>query len=370
MRTLLTVFLAVVLPSCSLFGDRTGVSEIWVVSDPDPDAVFVAGSGTIDDYNYYTMRGRRNGTLQLVAYDKSSGAEAWRYGVRGDCNPPIAAPGRIYCPAANLYAFNSSSGALLWTTDLGERLDLIRGTSNGSLVFAGTKEEAFAVNADDGSIRWRTSFNGDGWTGNRLRSFTLSPEGDLLVALEALQGPVNTVYSAAAVIALDPNTGIERWRFVDGGPETNREAGSLTLWEDLVLYADATGQETIAFNRHTRDIAWRVPWTPGYFGPIKAPVVAGGNAYIADGAGAAMAINARTGTVLWRKSLEGGSSSQEVCGAFVFFNQGPVSVIDRATGNRVGWLTDANDRIGQMAVADNVLYVSAEKRVHAFDCGS
>lgn len=369
--------LSFVLSSCSLFGEpRASLSLIWSISSVDSDTFILETLGGIGGGTFYSYRGRRNDVRQLVGHRLVDGHETFRAGVLGVCGPPISTPGRLFCPAARLYAFDTATGRLLWSFEPSDRLDLIQGSADASRVYAGTSDfngrttEAFAADAATGEILWRRQFSGEGWIGVRLRSLTLSPEGDLLAAVVSIFPPLGGISNAAAVIALDPATGAERWRYQDGDATTYRNIGGLTMFEDLVLYNDNTAQEAVAFSRTTREVVWRAPWTPTFVGTLRPPQVADGVAYFADGAAATFAVDARTGRHRWRTDLEGGAYSLEVCGPVVLMNNGPVEVLDRATGRPRGRLLADDDEAGQMAVADDVAYISAESGVYAFDCST
>ena len=321
------------------------------------------------------MRGRRNDVRQLVAFRREDGTEFLRAGVEGFCEPPVVATGRLFCPGARLYAFDLSNGRPLWSIASADRLDMVQGTADAVRVYAGASEygrtaEAFAADAATGRVVWRRSFTGDGWTGANINSLTLSPEGDLLVALVAKFGANGAGGEAATVVAVDPATGQERWRYQDGGAGRFGGIGGLTIWEDLVLYNDTYGFAATAFSRTTRAVVWRAPWTPTYAGTIRPPLVADGVAYFADGFGTTFAVDARTGVQRWRTNRPGNARSLEVCGPVVLMNNGPVEVLDRATGRPRGRLLADDDTAGQTAVADGVVYVSAKSGVYAFDCTS
>ena len=350
---------------------------IWKVGSPDQDASASADLGGIDDRGFYVMRGRRNDVRQLVAYRREDGSEFLRADVQGFCEPPVVAAGRLFCPGARLYAFDLSNGRALWSVESSDRLDPVEGTADASRVYAGTSDfngrttEAFAADAATGQIRWRRTFTGEGWSGARLRSLTLSPEGDLLAALLAQFGASGAGGEVATVVALDPATGEERWRYQGGGAGTFGDIGGLTIWEDLVLYNDSGGgMAAVAFNRTTRAVVWRAPWTPTYAGTLRAPLVADGVAYFADGFGTTFAVDARTGVQRWRTNRPGNARSLEVCGPVVLMNNGPVEVLDRATGRPRGRLLADDDTADETAVADGVVYVSATSGVYAFDCTS
>lgn len=366
------------LGSCSLSREPGGstLATLWSVTSPTADLPIAADQLAITNDLVVTTRGRTNDIRQLVSYERVDGSTRWQQGVGGVCSPPIFESGRIYCPAADLYAFDAETGRPIWVTDVPDRLDQIQGTADASRVYAGTSDfngqttEAFAANAATGQIVWRRGFTGDGWLGARLRSLTLSPEGDLIAAVVALLPPAPLVNTAAVFVALDPATGAERWRVQIGQSGDYRDASGLTFFENLMLYNDRYGTEVVAIDRTTREVVWRAPWTPTYLGTLRAPQVKDGVVYFSDSAGVTFAVDARTGWQIWSTDLDGGAYSLEVCGPVVLMNNGPVEVLDRATGRSRGRLLADDDRAGQMAVADDVLYVSAASGVYAFDCTS
>lgn len=201
-----------------------------------------------------------------------------------------------------------------------------------------------------------------------MRSLTLSPEGDLLVAFKAEYSPPS-IYTATVVAAVDPATGAERWRYVDGGPTTSHDIGELTLWNDLVLYSDPSGAEAVAFDRRTRQVVWRAPYTLGSFSTLRPPYVVDGVAYFTDTLGGVFAVDARTGRSVWTAKAEYGFLSHAVCGDIVYGYDQIGQVFDRRSGRQLGTVfPDRSTLPGQTITADGVLYVSASTGVYAFDC--
>lgn len=383
MKSLIFSLLAVSLlgasvTACSLIpANRQGVlSPVW--SSPGVSAglfgLYVQAS--LDSDRLYIFRQESDRSGRFRAYRRADGQNAWVQPVTEPCDPPVVAHGRVFCPADDLFAFDATTGQTLWRASIGRTMQLIEGAADASRVYAGTSDfngqttEAFAADAATGQILWRRGFTGEGWEGARLRSLTLSPEGDLIAAVVALLPPARLVNTAAVFVALDPASGAERWRVQIGQSGSYRDTGGLTFFEHLMLYNDGVGGEAVAIDRRTREIAWRARWTPTYLGTLRAPQVADGVAYFADAAGVTFAVDARTGRELWRTDLDGGAYSLEVCGPVVLMNNGPVEVLDRRTGRHRGRLLRSDDRAGPMAVADGVLYVSAQSGVYAFDCHS
>lgn len=347
---------------------------LWSNTSTSSASLSLQTVGDVDDSHFYAVRGLSGTSRTFAAFDRATGRTAWTAQVVEPCQP-VSVAGRVYCPASQLYAFDGTDGRPLWTATIDATLQLVQGTADGERAYAGSNlfgqpTEAFAADASTGQMLWRRSFTGDGWTGARLRSLTLSPEGDLLAAVVGQFGLNGAGGEVATVVALDPATGAERWRYQDGGPGTFGGIGGMTIWDDLVLYNDTYGFAATAFSRTTRDVVWRAPWTPSYAGTTRPPLVADGTAYFADGNGTTFAVDARTGALRWRTDRDGNARSLEVCGPVVLMNNGPVKVLDRATGRPRGRLLADDDTAGQTAVADGVVYVSATSGVYAFDCTS
>lgn len=361
--------------SCSAVTDSgSPIEQVWQSGRSISDTFVIVTRGAVDEDRFYTLRERVGNERALVAYDRRSGRESWRQLITGPCSPPLVSAGRVYCPGAKLFAFDASTGRPLWDAAAPSTMQLTEGAADAMRVYVGTSGAnpgavgaALAFSANDGSELWNQTFSNDEWQSVWVRSLTLSPEGDLLVAMEA-DYMQYVIFSAAVIIALDPATGQERWRYVDGDRTTNRAIGGLTLWEDLMMYSDPTGQEAVAVKRTTQQVVWRAPFAPNAFSTIRPPLVKDGVAYFTDTQGNVFAVDARTGRQRWRTKRPYGFLSHEVCGGIVFGNDQLGDVLDRMTGKPLGRPLGEDDTVGQAAVADDVLYLSAESGVYAFDC--
>lgn len=304
---------------------------------------------------------------QLVALRREDGTVAWRGDVTQGCQRLFTASGRVFCPGGSFFAFDAATGRSIWTYPTDSTLSLVEGTANENLAFAGSLTSVYSFDAATGSPLWKRSFSGNGWLRTRMRSLTLAPDGSLLVALDAEFTP-NGSRTAAAIIAVDPETGAERWRYQDGDATSFRKVGSLTLWNGLILYSDSVGQEIVAVDAATRQVRWRVPWTPGFLGSLRAPTVVDGVAYWAAGDEQIYAADAATGQRRWTVKPDRGSYvNHEVCGSVVVGDNTALTVVERATGASRGVLFDG-ELVGQMATADGELYVATERGVYSFAC--
>ena len=375
--SVLAVILIAYTSSCSLVReDASSVTLLWSSQKGGAGIPDIASVGATDAEAFYAERGRFPEPRFLTSYDRRDGSVRWSVTRAAVCSPPIVQPGRIYCAGDVLVAHNSETGAQVWTYTHSSTLQLVHGTADDARVYVGVDGaptgagRALAVDAATGTLVWDRAFDGPGWKGNGMRSLTLSPEGDLLVAFKAEYDSPPSIFSATVIAAVDPATGEERWRFVDGDATTTHDIGELTLWNDLVLYSDATGQEAVAFDRRTRRVVWRAPFTPGSFSTLRPPYVADGVAYFTDTLGGVFAVDAATGAEVWSVERPFGFLSHAVCGDIVFGTGQIGSVLDRRTGRYLGELFDDDQAasLGQVATADGVLYVSASTGVYAFDC--
>lgn len=372
---LVAVSMMIPFPSCSAFQEPgPPLRVIWNSGYSIAGRQASLSVGAVDDERFYVVRERVGNDRAFVAYELESGEVAWRGTITGPCAPPVVAAGRVFCPGDKMFAFDAATGRPLWTTPTESSLQLTEGTADAQRVYAGTAGRdqgdpgvAFAFDAASGLLVWRRAFNSAEWPQVWVRSLTLSPEGDLLIAFQA-EYVRNQIFSAAVIVAVDPATGEERWRFVDGDRTTDRDIGGLTIWEDMMLYSSATGHDAVAVNRNTRQVVWRAPFTPAGFSGLRPPLVRDGVAYFTDTQGGVFAVDARTGRQRWKTRQPYGYQSHEVCGDIVYGDDILGDILDRATGRPLGRPLGEDDSMGQAAVADDVLYLSAESGVYAFDC--
>lgn len=369
-RFLLVAFLTAAWSSCSLFGTDSEIGQIWVNGSTGATPT-AARINAIDTERYYSVRGRN--PRMLSAYDLTNGELVWSQPA-GPCTPAIVAGPRIFCPTNLLRAFDARSGEILWTYTPSRSLSSTYNAADDERVYVSTYdyghglEEVIALDAATGEVLWQRTVEGD-WTQTRMRSLTLVPSGELLVAFEG-EFVLGQIFSVAVVVALDPATGEELWRYIDGDETTDNGIGGLTVWEDLILYSATTGQEAVAFDIATREVVWRVPFLPNAFSGLIPPVVKDGIAYFSDTQGGLQAVDARTGAVIWSTERDEGFFGHAVCGDVVLGISPSGQFVRRDNGKLVGYARprSSDDVIGQVAVADDVLYLSADSGVYAYDC--
>ncbi|PWK62791.1 PQQ-like beta-propeller repeat protein [Roseicyclus mahoneyensis] len=251
----------------------------------------VAGNGLV-----YTI----DSGAQLQATALANGAPAWIASLvpdfdRGSNNSGgglALAGNRLYAttPYGEVVALDAATGAVIWR----QRLGVVLGapTVSGGLVYVvGRNSEAWAIEADDGRLRWR---------------IPSSEAPSVLVggaAPAVADDRVVFPFPSGEIVAAFPNTGVTLWNsFVAGGRLGTAYAG---------------------FNDITSD-----------------PVIIGGTIYAGNQSGRVVAMNARTGTRLWT-ATEGAYSPMVVAGGAVFFvsDRNELMRLDASDGSRV-WGTE------------------------------
>jgi outer membrane protein assembly factor BamB len=209
---------------------------------------------------------------------------------------------------ASAWALNGASGKRLWRTPiLGATVGPI--LAGGTLYVTATSGYVFALNARDGSLRWRVSVSPD------LFPTDFALDGSTLY--------VSTSDSSAhtsALRALDAATGTLRWRSAFSGdisPGLAPVADRIYLGWSTCGGPCPTGA-LLAVNAHTGAIVWRHE-LPG--DPYSRPVVAGNRVYMSVDGGWVEAFDAATGAQLWRTQPPGyevGLSHVDVAGGLVY----------------------------------------------------
>lgn len=276
--------------------------------------------------------------------------------------------------AGKLYALSPDSGATLWCDQF-----TITPTSTcstgvycpppivafvGSPLIAGDtlyvcvsgfSGYTFALNTSDGSLRWKRQTN---------CMITAMPFDD--PATPALAN--GTLYSGSD--ALDPSNGAVRWRLPNGATPSVVVSGALYGYTQGAVYAwDAQNGKQL----------WSYP-LPDTIG--SAPRVVNGVVYVGDLGGDSppvatpdqsdtLALDARTGNLLWRAPTGIASGSPLVVGGVVYVGGfGPAMFAVDASDGRIIWRDNtATARPSTPIMFDGVVYFVADG-VYAVDAAT
>lgn len=249
-----------------------------------------------------------------------------------NCSPVIV-DGTVYTGATGdpggLFAVDATSGEKLWSFETDGYVSSAPAVLDGTL-YAGTWGQTFyAIDIADGTRQWAVEYPKE----HRFsQSSPVVVDGTVYVgtigdAPLVVSGPEDEEqFSRPALLALDADTGEERWRYDDFGPR--QEVSS-------------------------------------------SPAVADGRVYIGgdNDANAVYALDADSGDVVWERSLPTHpESSPAVANDLVYYGAphdgGPTPcrlwALDGSTGETV-WTHDVDDQSLRTspAVADGTVYVSA-----------
>jgi len=134
----------------------------------------------------------------LDALDASNGSHLWTQYLGGYVlGSPVVANGTVYAGTANMYAFNATTGAILWSYSTGNEVGT-PAVANG-VVYVPSGNDLYALNATTGALEWNTDIgggvsapavaNGVVYVGAQI-SYTGNRAGDALFALNASTGAV------------------------------------------------------------------------------------------------------------------------------------------------------------------------------------
>ena len=215
-------------------------------------------------------------------------------------------------------------------------------------VYVATKAGSLvALRLTNGSERWRTHV------------------GDYVArTTPALAGETLFVAAGYALLAIDAETGLERWSV------PLRFAGSCSPVVDgnLVFVATQEGHVS-AFALETGEEVWHYRNDNLLFG---SPAVAEGVVVIADEAGVVTAIDARTGRELWQRPAGGEAFTTPAIArgmTFVATNEPSLTAFDLKTGSQL-WRRDVGGE-SSPAAGDGVVYVGGDDQsVRALDAAT
>lgn len=222
-----------------------------------------------------------NGTLH--AYETSTGTSVWSVPGVSQTDPGPVVDGVLYTggPDGAMHALDSRTGTQIWQTSLPNGPSRAASVENGMLFVGSGDGHVNALNTADGSIAWSVDIGG-----GVVRT---------IVVASGIVFSTNFTAPSPVLIALDAQTGAERWRFQSP--------------ENL---------------------------------PFQVPVITDGVVYAANGNMSVYALDRETGALKSESTLPAeASSAPAAAGAMLYVNgaDGVLYGIDRTSGIVVSTLT-------------------------------
>ncbi len=191
----------------------------------------------------------------------------------GSCNPQV----NEWSPdSGNIYAFNATTGAVLWNYTMSDGVFESGPTvANGSVYVCSGQGNIYALNAVTGALEWNYTTKSAIWQ---------SPTVADGVVFASTSSPTT-------VCALNASTGVVLWTSpIDGWLYWSSPAVAGGF-----VYVGSTDQNVYALNASTGALVWNYTYTGSAL--MTSPVVSDGVVYV--GGAVLYALNASTGSPLW-----------------------------------------------------------------------
>lgn len=277
------------------------------------------------------------GSEPVVAAERPVGWRPWRFRMSNDLwGTPVVVDDLLYVTSFEVHALDIGSGKRRFKTS---EVAWSMGVSGGR-VHASDGPSLFALNALDGTERWKVAV--DGWvyslkvdlgtvlTGTRGGGVQAwdSASGELLWTITGGQTDFETsdagplimgrtayVWAEDQLYALEARTGVERWRYpVGDSTATGGAPVRLVPAEDGTVYVCA-GSRVLCLDGATGAERWRFDAPAAFLSPpalSPGAVVTGGGVYVVDYLGTVYALDPANGHDRWRVPTEARASIEPV----------------------------------------------------------
>lgn len=300
----------------------------------------------------------------------------WRYQSAGAVrSSPVVANGVLYVGSSDgyVYAIDAQSGTLRWRFNAGSAVTSSPALDERSLIFESHDGVVHAIDRITGTPRWSVR------TGKELPLPWGHESGDFWSASPTLAlGRVYIGSGDGYLYALDAATGKQIWKTPTGG--RIRSAPAVT---DDTAYIGSFDGNLYAFNARTGALRWKFATEgahlrSGDFGYDRrsiesSPAVHGSEVFFGSKDGALYAVDARTGTLRWRKpaNVYWYLSAPAVDRDLVFSGNSDgrfVQAVDAATG-RTAWQFNTGINVfASPTVANGLVYAGAwDGKLYALD---
>ncbi|MEU2722180.1 serine/threonine-protein kinase [Streptomyces smyrnaeus] len=320
----------------------------------------------------------------------------WRFRMSNDVwGSPVVADDLVYVTSFEVHALDVASGRRQFKT----REVAWSMAVSGGRVHASDGPSLYALDATDGSERWRLAT--DGWvyslqvdrgtvvtgtrgggvqaweaaSGEKLWELTgaqtdfETPEAGPVIA----DGAVHT-WADGRLYVLEARTGAERWSYpVGDASATGGVPVRVTAAEDGTVYVCA-GSRVFALDAATGRERWRFDAPAAFLCPpafVPGPGVTGGGVYLADYLGTVYALDSGNGHDRWRIATEARHSTEPVVTADGLVHLGSGSALytlDAVSGTPRWRFATGADVVGAPVVADGrVHFGSADHCLYTVD---
>jgi hypothetical protein len=330
-----------------LKGDRVVLLESHTVLTPDPDAatfnveltepILNSDWSQLDFSASHLIPHLQLGDMKTVLWKQSVGSGTGSSGFL--LSPPVIQSNVIYSLDAYglVRAREAKTGKKIWDYDLGSfmsREGLLGGgisVDQGRVFVSFSSADVIALNADDGTLLWRT---------NVIHSIRSAPT--------VRDNRVYVITKNNKIIALNTATGEKIWQKEGSAESCCLLGGGAPAVDRRIVIAPFSSGEVYAMKGENGHPLWIESLTAlktfssiSMMSQIKAsPVMDGNIVFVVSQSDRMMALDFKTGTVLWEKNI-GSISTPVVCGNFIFLlsTNHEAVCLTKETG-QVVWVTE------------------------------
>lgn len=284
----------------------------------------------------FTM-GNENGTDTVHALDAESGIVLWRHSYPCELDPryyeggPGATPtvdgDRVYTfsKKGHVFCLQAATGQVIWSADIREALSLelpewsFAGSPliHGDLVILNAGPAGTALDKHTGKIAWSSGTGRSGYA--TPLPFTHAGRDGV------------AIFSAKALLAVEPGTGRELWRFPwESSREVN--AADPLIHGNRMFISTSTGSALLEFSdRHITPVWVKKGFFINYFNPA---VLLDGHIYGLDGTThrptALICIELESGELKWKQAGFGSGGWMAADGKLIILDKGELIIVAAA----------------------------------------
>ncbi|UPV74790.1 PQQ-binding-like beta-propeller repeat protein [Halorussus limi] len=297
----------------------TGVTETTTDDGPTADDgqatedAAEESPGAATAWPQFGFDARNSGHARSASGPGADAAIAWRFdaGTPTMNTSPVVADGTVYAPGSGgpgyLHAVDAETGESVWRFEPAGYANSAPAVADGRLYVGTWGKTFYAVDAETGEQVWAND------VGHRFGSSSPAVADGTVYVGTVGDGPMvvsgeddEEKFESCAVLALDAETGDERWRYDDFGEKENVESsiavagGRVYFGGESAVYALDADSGSVAWSR---EIAAH---------PQSSPAVADGTVYYgapsSGGEGGPpaklFALDAATGETVWSAGIE------------------------------------------------------------------
>lgn len=305
---------------------------------------------------------------------------------------------------SNIYAYNHSTGNLIWKSDIGAKKGIGGGIcADGSKIFAATYDaKLVALDIEKGSIIWKANlstqarnapvaadgkvfvvninnqteaFNTDSGAVLWKNSGTVNDTSVLGTSSPAITFPTRdtliSAYSSGEVIATSTESGDVLWSYAISSLNcfnsqfaTPHIKASPVIFDNIV-YAVSYAGRTVAIDSRSGSVIWQQP-----FGGVSSPAIVGDIMFLLTGDNILYCMDRHDGAVVWQKQLpkvDGIDSPWHgpvIAGDRIYFTGKHGSIISMGMNGVISEIYRAADQVSVPAiVAQEKLFIVTDDGV-------